>query len=144
MPTGWPQPLQVPIIRLAIGRHARGVPRLKRWLGPGSDWRAGAHHEVSERLHDLLRRRPGLAVSDRPAVDLNDRCDFSRGTRDERLVRGPDIVQGEELLLRRQVEAGSELGTVSRVTPGRFVDVNGVTIVWFRTMKTFSALASET
>src|SRR5438876_2848480 len=87
MPTGWPQPLQVPIIRLAIGRHARGVPRLRRWLGAGSDWRAGAHHEVSECLHDLLRRRPGLAVSNRPAVNLDNRCDFRRGTRDERLDR---------------------------------------------------------
>src|SRR5207302_576074 len=39
---------------------------------------------------------------------------------------------------------GASSRTVSRVTPGRFVEVKGVTIVWLRTMKTFSALASET
>ena len=34
--------------------------------------------------------------------------------------------------------------TVSRVTPGRFVEVHGVTIVELRMMKKFSAVASDT
>src|SRR5207249_5986554 len=65
-------------------------------LIPRLDGRPGRHDEVSEGLHDLLRRRPGLAIADRPAVDFDDRCDFCRGTRDESLVRSPDIVEGEE------------------------------------------------
>src|SRR5207247_2168325 len=71
--------------------------------------RRGPHDEVSEGLHYRLRRRPWLAIADRPAVDFNDRCDFFRGTRDESLVRSPDIVEGEELFLRLQAEARSEL-----------------------------------
>src|SRR5437867_11700811 len=41
-------------------------------------------------------------------------------------------------------EGGTISRTVSRVTPGRFVEVHGVTIVELRMMKKFSAVASDT
>src|SRR5438445_9622277 len=88
--------------------QTRNRSRNDREIGEALDWGARTHHEVPERLHNLLRGLPELAVSNCPAVDLNDGRDFRRGAGDECLVRGPDIIQGEELLLRRQVEAGSE------------------------------------
>src|SRR2546425_11464063 len=73
------------------------------------DRRTRRHHEVPERLHDLLRRRSGLAISDDPAVQFDDRTDLRGGPADERLVRGPDVVQGEEPFLRLQAELRDDL-----------------------------------
>src|SRR2546425_967318 len=67
------------------------------------DRRTRRHHEVAERLHDPLRRRTRLAVSDHATVQFDDRPDLRGGPADERLVRGPDIVQGEEPFLRLQM-----------------------------------------
>src|SRR3989442_7459877 len=46
----------------------------------------GCHHKVPERLHDLLRRGSGLAISDRPAVQFDDRPDLRTG-RDRKSTR---------------------------------------------------------
>src|SRR5207245_928551 len=73
------------------------------------DWRTRRCHEVAERLHDPLRRRSGFAISDCPTVQFDDRPDLRRGPADERLVRGPDIVQREEPFLRLQAELRDEL-----------------------------------
>src|SRR3989441_5412964 len=64
---------------------------------------------VPERLHDLLRRRSGLAISDDPAVQFDDRPDLRGGPTDERLVRRPDVVQREEPFLRLQAELRDDL-----------------------------------
>src|SRR3989442_9976341 len=69
----------------------------------------GCHHKVPERLHDLLRRGSGLAISDRPAVQFDDGPDLRGGPTDERLVRGPDVVQREEPFLRLQAELRDDL-----------------------------------
>src|SRR5437867_3079392 len=73
------------------------------------DRRTRGHHEVPERLHDLLRRGPGPAISDRPTVQFDDGPDLRRGPADERLVRGPDVVQGEEPFLRLQAKLRDDL-----------------------------------
>src|SRR5207244_11172629 len=73
------------------------------------DRRTRRHHQVAERLHDPLRRRTGFAISDRPTVQFDDRPDLRGGPADERLVRGPDIVQGEEPFLRLQAELRADL-----------------------------------
>src|SRR6266571_6369582 len=73
------------------------------------DRRTRRHHQVAERLHDPLRRRTGFAISDRPTVQFDDRPDLRGGPADERLVRGPDIVQGEEPFLRLQAELRDDL-----------------------------------
>src|SRR3989441_6255274 len=73
------------------------------------DRRTRRHHEVAERLHDPLRRRTRLAVSDHATVQFDDRPHLRGGPPDERLVRGPDIVQGEEPFLRLQAELRDDL-----------------------------------
>src|SRR2546427_9689005 len=73
------------------------------------DRRTRRHHEVAERLHDPLRRRTRLAVSDHATVQFDDRTDLRGGPADERLVRGPDVVQREEPFLRLQAELRDDL-----------------------------------
>src|SRR2546426_9238095 len=73
------------------------------------DRRTRRHHEVAERLHDPLRRRSGFAISDHATVEFDDWPDLCRGPADERLVRGPDIVQGEEPFLRLQAKLRDDL-----------------------------------
>src|SRR5207249_5718138 len=92
-------------------RSRRWVERLYllRYRVRRLDRRTRRHHEVAERLHDPLRRRTGFAISDRPTVQFDDRPDLCRGPADERFVRGPDIVQGEEPFLRLQAELRDDL-----------------------------------
>src|SRR6266542_2731232 len=68
------------------------------------DWRPGRRDEVPECLYDPLRRRTRLPIADRPAIELDDGADLCRRPRDERLVGGPDVVEGEEPFLRLQAQ----------------------------------------
>src|SRR2546426_1104454 len=92
-------------------RSRRWVERLYllRYRVRRLDRRTRRHHEVAERLHDPLRRWPGFAISNRPTVQFDDRPDLRGGPTNERLVRGPDIVQGEEPFLRLQAELRDDL-----------------------------------
>src|SRR2546422_3369130 len=92
-------------------RSRRWVERLYllRYRVCRLDRRTRRHHEVAERLHDPLRRWPGFAISNRPTVQFDDRPDLRGGPTNERLVRGPDIVQGEEPFLRLQAELRDDL-----------------------------------
>src|SRR5207249_12300009 len=64
---------------------------------------------LSERLYHLLRSRLGLAISDLPTVQFDGGPDLRRCPADERLVRGTDVVQGEEPFLRLQAKLRDDL-----------------------------------
>src|SRR5437867_11917209 len=73
------------------------------------DRRARRPHEIPERLHDLLRRRPGLAISDCPTVQFDDGPKLRRGPADECFVCGPFVVEGKEPFLRLQAKLRDDL-----------------------------------
>src|SRR2546430_15864315 len=103
-----------------------------------SDRRAGRHDEFPEGLHDRLVVGPGFPS---PIVRPSTSTTGATSAADPVMKASSAAhmshkVKNFSLASRRRGRASSR--TVSRDTPGRYVEVKRFAIVWLRTLKTVS------